>query len=220
MSGCLSAHRRARDSGEEVTEGKCHPEKRLCLIAPGLISGWCSQERLIWHLCRYTQISSAFKLESFRDPIRCCFLRRGFRVTLIIDMINDKRRSGPRDDNGSCLRCESDLQNASQDVQKFAPAVFINPNHRERKKKKMILEFVLRNLFILLTARRWARATLFLLTLKCVFAFPLVFCMSPRSKRVMGLNCRRGSLKKDDAILLKDTHILYIWLYKEPTVYC
>lgn len=50
-------------------------------------------------------------------------------------MINDKRRSGPRDDNGSCLQCESDLQNASQDVQKFVPAVFINSNHHERKKK-------------------------------------------------------------------------------------
>lgn len=172
MSGCLSAHRRAGDSGEEVTEGKCHPEKRLCLIAPGLISGWCSQERLIWHLCRYTQISSAFKLESFRDPIGCCFLRRGFRVTLIIDMINDKRRSGPRDDNGSCLRCESDLQNASQDVQKFVPAVFINSNHHERKKKKNDIGIWTENSFHFVDSAKMSTGNAISADLEMCFCFP------------------------------------------------
>lgn len=36
--GLLSACWRTEDAGSEMTESKCHPEKRLRLIAPSLIS--------------------------------------------------------------------------------------------------------------------------------------------------------------------------------------
>lgn len=73
MSACFFSVPQAEDLGWKLTERKCHPENRLCLIAQSLISGWCSQERLIWHLCRSTQISPAFIFESFNHPFHSCF---------------------------------------------------------------------------------------------------------------------------------------------------
>lgn len=63
------------DASSEITESKCHPEKRLRLIAPSLISGWSSQERLIWRLCGDALLHS--NGSPSLTPTTSCFPRLG-----------------------------------------------------------------------------------------------------------------------------------------------
>lgn len=79
---------RTEDAGLEMTESKCHPEKRLRLIVPSLISSWSSQEHLIWRLCGNALLHS--NGSPSLTPTTSCFPRL---KPPIIDKIIDKCRS-------------------------------------------------------------------------------------------------------------------------------
>lgn len=155
------------DAGSEMTESKCHPEKRLRLIVPSLISGWSSQERLIWRLCSNALLHSNGSPSP--TPTTSCFPRLGLDAAYNWED-NWQVPLGLYDNNPLCSRHGAPLRQRASGYSKVSRVRYIF--------KWLLSEewHVIDNGFYRVVVHegdlRWEQVLLFFPTLKRYFAPP------------------------------------------------
>lgn len=173
-----------------MTESKCHPEKRLCLIAPSLISGWSSQERLIWHLGGNALLHSngspslTWSTSCFPrlEPDDADNWQDNWQVPL-----------GLYDNNPLCSRRGASLRRPASGYSEVFLTLYIFKWLLLEESQPNVIDtrFWIAGLFFM-PVLKWKRAVLFFPTLKCYFALPTVFCMMQRWNDIT----RRGQFKQ------------------------
>lgn len=173
-----------------MSERKCHPEKRFHLIALSLISGWCSQDR--FDLTSLQQYSNLLCIQIGLYLIHELFFLVWGWMTLIIDTIVEKYYTiitcfAFRHVN---LFCKTSLRT----FKGFHSLLYIQIIFLDESGPKVIDNRLSHN------SSKMSTSNAIFLTLKCYFAFPLVFCrgkMTPLDEalqeRILPLTLPRSS---------------------------